>query len=127
MPLADGGLSPVHGRNVSGPTATMRSVAKLNLVELSHGSVLNMRFNPDVLKDEQKMRKFATMIRTFLETGGALVQFNIVDTNTLREAQRHPEKYKDLLVRVATYSAYFVELSPELQNDIIQRTEFEEL
>jgi len=127
MPLADGGLSPVHGRNVSGPTATMRSVAKLNHVELSHGSVLNMRFNPDVLKDEQKMRKFATMIRTFLETGGVLVQFNIVSTDMLREAQRHPEKYKDLLVRVATYSAYFVELSPELQNDIIQRTEFEEL
>jgi choline trimethylamine-lyase len=126
-PLADGGLSPTHGRNVNGPTATLRSVAKLNHVKISHGSVLNMRFNPEVLKDEQKMRKFASLIRTFCETGGALVQFNIVGSDTLKDAQKHPEKYKDLLVRVATYSSYFVELSPELQNDIIDRTEFEEV
>jgi len=86
-----------------------------------------MRFNPDVLKDESKMRKFASLIRVFCETGGALVQFNIVSTDVLRDAQRHPEKYRDLLVRVATYSAYFVELSPELQNDIIARMEFQEV
>jgi formate C-acetyltransferase len=126
-PIAEGGISPHQGRNVSGPTATMRSVAKLDQVKLSSGSVLNMRFNPDVLNDEAKMRKFATLVRTFCETGGSLVQFNIVGTDTLREAQRHPEKYKDLLVRVATYSAYFVELSPELQNDIIARMEFQEV
>ena len=112
---------------MSGPTATMRSVAKLDLVKLTNGSVLNMRFSPDALKDESKMRKFASLIRTFLETGGFLVQFNIVNTNTLRDAQRYPEKYRDLLVRVATYSAYFVELSPTLQDDIIARTEFQEL
>ena len=106
---------------MSGPTATMRSVAKLDQVKLTAGSVLNMRFNPDVLKDESKMRKFASLVRAFCETGGHLVQFNIVGTDTLREAQRYPEKYRDLLVRVATYSAYFVELSPELQNDIIAR------
>jgi len=82
-------------------------------------------FNPDVLKDESKIRKFASLIRVFCETGGALVQFNIVSTDTLRDAQRHPEKYRDLLVRVATYSAYFVELSLELQNDIIARMEFQ--
>jgi len=126
-PLADGGISPCQGRNVSGPTATMRSVAKIDHVRLTNGSVLNMRFNPDVLKDESKMRKLASLIRTFCETGGALVQFNIVSTDTLRDAQRHPDKYRDLLVRVATYSAYFVELSPELQNDIIARMEFEEV
>ena len=67
------------------------------------------------------------MIRTFCETGGYLVQFNIVNTDTLRDAQRHPEKYRDLLVRVSTYSAYFVELSPEVQNDIIARMEFQEV
>jgi formate C-acetyltransferase len=126
-PISEGGISPHQGRNVSGPTATMRSVAKLDHVKWTNGSVLNMRFNPDVLNDEAKMRKFAILVRTFCETGGHLVQFNIVSTDTLRDAQRHPEKYKDLLVRVATYSAYFVELSPELQNDIIARMEFQEV
>ncbi|OGO24933.1 MAG: hypothetical protein A2144_04500 [Chloroflexi bacterium RBG_16_50_9] len=126
-PLSEGGISPYQGRNISGPTATMRSVAKLDHVKLSGGSVLNMRFNPDSLKDPSKMRKFASLIRTFCETGGHIVQFNIVSTDTLKEAQKHPEKYRDLLVRVATYSAYFVELSPELQNDIIARTEFQEI
>ncbi len=126
-PISEGGISPHQGRNISGPTATMRSVAKLDLVKFTNGSVLNMKFSPDALKDDSKMRKFAALIRTFLETGGDLVQFNIVSTETLKEAQRHPERYKDLLVRVATYSAFFVELSPELQNDIINRTEFEEV
>jgi pyruvate formate-lyase/glycerol dehydratase family glycyl radical enzyme len=125
-PLSEGGISPYQGRNVSGPTATMRSVAKLDHIKLTNGSVLNIRFNPDVLKGESKTRKFASLIRTFCETGGALVQFNIVGGDTLRDAQIHPEKYRDLLVRVATYSAYFVELSKELQDDIIARTEFQE-
>lgn len=123
-PLAEGGISPHQGRNVSGPVGTFRSVAKMNHLKLTGGSVLNMRFNPDVLKDGDKVKKFADMLRVFCETGGALVQFNIVDTETLKDAQKHPEQYKDLLVRVATYSAYFVELSAELQNDIIDRMEF---
>jgi formate C-acetyltransferase len=126
-PLSEGGISPYQGRNVSGPVATMRSVAKLDHLKLTNGSVLNMRFNPDVLKDEPKMRKFASLIRTYCETGGYLVQFNIVGTGILREAQRHPEKYRDLLIRVATYSAYFVELSQALQDDIIARMEFQDV
>lgn len=126
-PLSEGGISPHQGRNVCGPTATMRSVAKLDQVKLSNGSILNMRFSPSAVKDADKMKKFATLIRTFCETGGNLVQFNFIDNELLRDAQRNPEKYKDLLVRVATYSAYFVELSPELQNDIINRIEFEEI
>jgi choline trimethylamine-lyase len=126
-PISEGGVSPHQGRNINGPTATMKSVAKLDLAKLTNGSVLNMRFSPDALKDATKMRKFAILIRTFLETGGQLVQFNIVSTEVLRDAQKHPEKYRDLLVRVATYSSYFVELSPELQNDIIARTEFDEI
>ncbi len=126
-PLSEGGISPYQGRNVNGPVATLRSVAKLDHLKLTHGSVLNMRFNPEALKDDTKMRKFASILRTFCETGGALVQFNIVSTDMLKDAQKHPEKYRDLLVRVATYSAYFVELSPELQNDIIARMEFEEV
>jgi formate C-acetyltransferase len=126
-PLSEGGISPYQGRNVSGPTATMKSVAKLDHVHLSGGSVLNMKFNPGQFKNEENVRKFVFMIRTYCETGGYHCQFNIVDTATLRAAQKNPEKYGDLLVRVATYSAYFVELSPELQEDIIKRMEFQEM
>jgi pyruvate formate-lyase/glycerol dehydratase family glycyl radical enzyme len=126
-PLSEGGISPHQGRNVSGATATLRSVAKLDHLKLTGGSVLNMKLNPSEVKDESKMRKFISMLRTYCETGGYLVQFNIVSGDMLRDAQKHPEKYRDLLVRVATYSAYFVELSPTLQNDIIARTEFHEL
>ena len=125
-PLADGGISPCQGKNISGPTATLRSVAKLDLVKTSGGNVLNMRFNPESLSSEPKMKKFMYLIRKFCETGGDLIQFNIVDTATLEEAQRYPENYKDLLVRVATYSAYFIDLPIELQDDIIRRTEFGE-
>ncbi len=127
QPLSEGGISPYQGRNVSGPTATLRSVAKLDHVHLTNGSVLNMRFSPEALKDEAGVRRFVSILRTYLETGGFFVQFNIVDAETLRAAQREPDKYKDLLVRVATYSAYFVELSPELQEDVIRRMEFREL
>jgi formate C-acetyltransferase len=126
-PLAEGGISPCQGRSVSGPTATMRSATKIDIVKMHNASVLNMKFDPDALKDESKMRKFASLIRTYCETGGGLVQFNIVGADALRDAQRHPEKYRDLLVRVATYSARFVELSPEVQDDIIARTEFQEV
>lgn len=126
LPLTEG-ESPCSGRNVSGPTSTYRSAAKLDHVKFTNGSVLNMKFSPASLRDQTSLRKFASMARTFLETGGFLVQFNIIDTATLRAAQREPERYRDLLVRVATYSAYFVELGPELQEDIIRRMEFEEL
>jgi len=127
MPLSEGGISPYQGRNMSGSTSTMRSVAKLDLARASGGAVLNMRFNPDGLKDESKMKRFAQMLKTFCATGGDLIQFNIVSSQTLRDAQAHPEEYRDLLVRVATYSAYFVDVPLEMQNDIIARTEFEEL
>lgn len=124
LPLSEGGISPYQGRNISGPTATMKSVAKLDLIKASGGNVLNMRFSPDSLSNESKLKKFALMIRNFCETGGDLVQFNIIDTATLLDAQKHPENYRDLLVRVATYSAYFVDLPIEQQNDIIARIEF---
>ncbi len=127
LSLSEGGISPYQGRNVSGPTSTMRSVAKLDLARASGGAVLNMRFNPEGLKDDSKMKRFAQMLKTFCATGGDLIQFNIVSSATLRDAQKHPEHYRDLLVRVATYSAYFVEIPVEMQNDIIARTEFEEL
>ena len=125
-PLSEGGLSPHQGRNVSGPTATMRSIAKLDHSKLANGSVLNMRFNPDLLKDDEKIKKFASMVRTYTETGGYLVQFNLVDTATLKAAQKNPDQYRDLMVRVSTWSAYFVELSKDVQDDIIARMEFQD-
>lgn len=124
-PISEGGISPHQGRNVSGPVATYNSVSKIDHIQLTNGSVLNMRFNPETLKTEEAKKKFSSMLRNFLETGGFFVQFNIVDTETLRDAQKNPDKYRDLLVRVATYSAYFVELGENLQNDIINRLEME--
>jgi pyruvate formate-lyase/glycerol dehydratase family glycyl radical enzyme len=125
-PLADGGVSPSTGRNVRGAVATFNSVAKLDHARLkSGGEVLNMRFSPDTLKSDRAMQKLAGMVQTFFNLGGFHVQFNIVSTDMLRDAQKNPEKYLDLLVRVATYSAYFVELRSEVQNQIISRIELE--
>ena len=126
-PLSEGGISPHQGRNVSGTTATMLSVGRLNHQKLGNGSVLNMRIDPDILKGDAELMKLAQEIKGFNAIGGYLVQFNIVSTETLRDAQKHPEQYKDLIVRVATYSAYFIELSQELQEDIINRLEFKSL
>ena len=126
-PLSEGGIAPSQGKNVSGPTASMRSVAKLNHEHIPGGSVFNMRFNPGAVNTEDKLRKFAMMLRTYCETGGFHVQFNFLSAETLRAAQEHPELYRDLLVRVATYSAYFVELSKQVQDDILRKTEFKEV
>lgn len=127
VPLSEGGVSPHPGRNVRGATSTLRSVTKLDIAKLTGGSGFNMKFNPDLLKDESKMRRFASMIRTYFETGGYHVQFNIVSTEMLKDAQKHPEQYQDLLVRVATYSAFFVQLGPECQKEIIDRIEFQQI
>ncbi|NLV50172.1 MAG: hypothetical protein GXY20_05705 [Clostridiales bacterium] len=123
-PLSEGGISPSQGKNTSGATASMRSVAKLNHTLVSGGSVFNMRFNPGAVDTDDKMRKFAMMLRTYCETGGFHVQFNFLSADTLRAAQKDPQQYRDLLVRVATYSSYFVELSKQVQDDIIAKTEF---
>ncbi len=125
-PISEGGISPAQGRNVSGATATMMSVARLDHSKLRHGEVLNMRINPEAVQGEDKLAKFSALIRSYLNAGGFLVQFNIVSTETLRDAQLHPEAHRDLVVRVAAYAAYFVELGAELQNDIIRRMEFSE-
>jgi formate C-acetyltransferase len=125
-PITDAGLSPHPGRNIMGPVATLRSVTKVDPVRF-HGCVLNMKFNPNALNDEVKIRKFISMLKTYFKTGGFHVQFNIVDVATLREAQRNPQKYRDLLVRVATWTAFFVELAPEVQDNIIARSEFHEI
>ena len=126
QPISEGGISPAQGRNSTGATATMLSIAGLDHTKLRHGEVLNMRINPEAVTGEDKLRKFEALILSYLKAGGCFVQFNIVSTDTLRDAQLHPENHRDLVVRVATYAAYFVELGAELQNDIISRMEFSE-
>ncbi|MCR5784486.1 MAG: hypothetical protein K6G40_02445 [Eubacterium sp.] len=124
-PLSEGGISPHQGRNTSGITSTLASVAHLDHTKLSHGSILNIRASRKAVDSPENLKKFSALLKVFCETGGDLVQFNFIDSETLLDAQKHPENYKDLLVRVATYSAYYTELSKELQNDIIARFEFE--
>ena len=125
LPLSEGGISPYQGRNVSGATATFNSVCKLDQVKMTAGTILNMRIAPEAVKDERGMKNMTALLRTFTERGGNLVQFNFADNATLKAAQKDPNSYRDLLVRVATYSAFFVELGEEIQNDIINRSELE--
>lgn len=121
-PLNDN-VSPSHGREMRGPTAVARSVGKLDMVRIPHGAILNMRLSPAVLQGEKGLEDLAAFVRAFVALGGWHDQFNVISTETLREAQKHPERYRDLLVRVSGYSAHFVELSREVQEDIMARTE----
>jgi len=121
-PLNDGGLSPHQGRDKKGPTAVMKSVSKIDW-QAAYGGVMNLRFTTDALKGDEGIVRLMALIRAYHDMGGFHVQFNCVDLKTLRDAQEHPEKYPDLLIRVGAYSAYFVQLSRPLQEDIISRTE----
>ena len=123
-PLADGGLSPMAGRDRKGVTAVLRSVSKINLRLASNGTLLNVKFLPSFFAGPQALAKFVTLLRGFCRLGIPHVQFNVVSAETLRQAQAHPEAYRHLVVRVAGYSAYFTELDTELQEEIIRRTEF---
>jgi formate C-acetyltransferase len=103
----------------------VKSLGKLDQTK-SGGTLLNIRFVPNMLKREEDMRKLASLIRTYFKFGGHHIQFNIIDNTTLRDAQQHPEDYRDLLVRVAGYSDYFNDMTEQLQNEIIARTENDE-
>jgi len=120
-PLSEG-VSPVQGADRSGPTAVIKSVSKIDHFRTG-GTLLNQKFAPDLLTDEVGVGKLSHLIRTYFRLGGHHIQFNVINAQTLRDAQRHPEKYRDLMVRVAGYSDYFVNLSVDLQNEIIRRTE----
>jgi formate C-acetyltransferase len=120
-PLSEG-VSPVQGADRKGPTAVIKSVSKIDHARTG-GTLLNQKFAPELLADEEGLDKLAHLIRTYFKLDGHHVQFNVVDAETLRDAQKHPERYGDLLVRVAGYSDYFVNLTLELQNEIIKRTE----
>ena len=116
------GTSPAHGSDSHGPTAVVKSLGKLDQTK-SGGTLLNVRFTPQLFKRDEDVKKCASLIRTYFKFGGHHIQFNIVDTETLLDAQKHPDNYRDLLVRVAGYSDYFNDMTEQLQNEIIARTE----
>lgn len=121
-PLADG-VSPYTGYDKNGPTAIIKSVCTMDHSKSGCGNLLNMKLSPSLLETEQDKKNLIALMRTESQLGGYHVQFNVVSNDTLRDAQEHPENYSDLLVRVAGYSAYFVELRPDAQQAIIDRTE----
>lgn len=123
--LADGGLSPMVGRDRLGPTAVLKSVSKLDNCLTVNGSLLNLKFQPNTLKGPVGLNKFADFLMAFTKLKIQHVQFNVQSKQTLLDAQKHPEKYAGLLVRVAGYSAFFVDLNRNIQNDIIARVEHE--
>ncbi len=122
MLLADGGISPAQGRDRRGPTAVIRSAAKLDHREASNGTLLNIKLSPESVAGEAGLENLAALIRTYFQLGGQHVQFNVIDSAVLRDAQAHPEQYRDLVVRVAGFSVLFTSIDRVLQEDIIERT-----
>jgi formate C-acetyltransferase len=116
------GTSPSHGADTHGPSAVIKSLTKLDQTK-SGGTLLNIRFLPSLLKKDEDIKKLGKLIRSYFSLGGHHVQFNIVDTATLLAAQKTPEDYKDLLVRMAGYSDYFNDMNSDLQQEVIERTE----
>jgi formate C-acetyltransferase len=121
-PLADG-IAPVQGYDKKGPTGVLRSVASIDQGELPNGTLMNLKFHPNAIKGDGGLIKLRDLIETYFGMGGMELQINVVSADTLKAAQEEPENYKDLVVRVAGFSAFFVELHPDGQNDLISRTE----
>jgi formate C-acetyltransferase len=122
QPLADG-IGPVQSYDKNGPTAVISSISRLDQVDLSNGTLQNMKFHPNALSGEDGVRKLAQLMQTYFDMGGMELQINVVSADMLKDAQANPDKYRDLVVRVAGFSAYFVELHPDGQKDLISRTE----
>jgi formate C-acetyltransferase len=121
-PLADG-ISPSNGTDLNGPTAVLKSVTAIDHLRAPNGVIFNMRLDRGTLESDEGMERFVNLIRTYIEMRGGHIQFNVVSARTLSDAQKHPANYKGLVVRVAGYSAFFNELSHEVQDGIIGRTE----
>ena len=119
------GISPVQGADRKGPTAVLKSAAKIDHLRTG-GTLLNQKFTPQILSDNSGIEKVLHLIRAYFKMDGHHIQFNVVSADTLRKAQKEPENYRDLIVRVAGYSDYFVNLVPDLQEEIIRRTEHAE-
>jgi pyruvate-formate lyase len=115
-------LSPAAGTDKSGPTLAIRSALKVSGLLPPEGSAFDLRFHPSALRGEVGIRNLMSLIKAFMDQGGLEIQFNVVDSETLREAQRHPERFQSLIVRVWGFSAYFVTLTSEYQEEIIART-----
>lgn len=126
-PLADGGLSAVYGRDIQGPTAILKSVSKMDNSCTTNGGLLNMKFLPDFFKTEAGITKFCNFLRAFVDLEVPHIQFNVVSKENLLDAQKHPDQYRSLTVRVAGYTAYFTELAGDLQNEIIARTSYDNI
>lgn len=121
--LTDGSLSATQGADRNGITALLNSALKADFNEDSIQAILNVKFPATLLQTAEIRDKVVGLTQSFLERGGSYIQYNVVDAKALAEARRNPEKYRDLVVRVGGYSAYFVNLSPQLQDEIIRRTE----
>ena len=119
--LADGTTSPMHGMDKNGPTCVFKSAMKIDQDPMQ-ATLLNMKFHTSALKTDADLAKLGSLIKAYLTNGGKQVQFNVVDQETLRRAQENPEQYRDLVVRVAGYSTYFVTLSKAMQDEVIERT-----
>jgi len=123
MPVSEG-VSPVQGSDKNGPTSVIKSAAKIDHLHTG-GTLLNQKFSPDFFEDDTAIRKISSLVRSYFRMNGHHIQFNVVTAATLRDAQKHPEKHRNLIVRVAGYSDYFNDLGEDLQNEIINRTEHE--
>ncbi|NIO21034.1 MAG: glycyl radical protein, partial [Candidatus Aenigmarchaeota archaeon] len=121
-PLADT-IAPINGVDIKGPTATHKSAAKLDTLRITDGVIFNHRFSLGAVSTEADLYKWAALLRTYFDMGGLEVSYMVSNKDTLLDAQKNPEKYPGLIVRVAGYSAFFVELSKEVQDTIINRTE----
>ncbi|MCF0121146.1 MAG: glycyl radical protein, partial [Oscillospiraceae bacterium] len=121
-PLADG-ISPVQGQDKKGPIATMQSLLTFDYTAYGNGTLCNMKFHPTSLAAKDGVKKLVSIMQSYFKQGGMELQLNIVSGDTLRAAQEHPENYRDLVVRIAGFSAYFVEVFKESQDDLIRRTE----
>jgi formate C-acetyltransferase len=122
MPLADG-IAPVQQMDKNGPTGVISSIAAIRQTDFPNGTLMNLKFHPTALKGEEGVQKLSRLIKTYFDMGGMELQINVVSVETLKDAQAHPDRYKNLVVRVAGFSAYFVELHPDGQADLIRRTE----
>jgi formate C-acetyltransferase len=121
-PLNDGALSPMRGADRKGPTAVIRSAVKAGFKE-SYASVLNQKFSSSIVQSEESIDKLVAYTNAFMLNNGSHIQYNMVDTNELKAAKKDPEGYRDLIVRIGGFSAYFTQLSPSIQDDVINRSE----
>ena len=124
-PLNDGSLSPMRGVDKNGPTAVLRSACNSGYSDVCYAAVLNQKFSSSLLNSEESIDKLVAYTNAYMRNDGTHIQYNILDTEMLKDAKAHPEQYPDLIVRIGGFSAYFVQLSEGIQDDVIYRSEFE--